>query len=82
MDWISDHHLSKLKSEDSGIDGEKPLLRFGSERNDIQEKCVKVCFLIWHTCFGRHEDLKRKAYGMFYKGKILKVIFIENWAYQ
>ncbi|VCW71371.1 unnamed protein product, partial [Gulo gulo] len=26
MDWISDHHLSKIKSEESGMDGEKPLL--------------------------------------------------------
>ncbi|KAM5252616.1 coiled-coil domain-containing protein 138 isoform 7-T7 [Hipposideros larvatus] len=42
MDWISDHHLSKLKSEDTGIDGEKPALGFASERNEIQEKCVKL----------------------------------------
>ncbi|XP_032698289.1 coiled-coil domain-containing protein 138 isoform X1 [Lontra canadensis] len=42
MDWISDHHLSKIKSEESGTDGEKPLLRFASQRNDIQEKCVKL----------------------------------------
>ncbi|XP_022372039.1 coiled-coil domain-containing protein 138 isoform X5 [Enhydra lutris kenyoni] len=42
MDWISDHHLSKIKSEESGMDGEKPLLRFASQRNDIQEKCVKL----------------------------------------
>ncbi|XP_047602141.1 coiled-coil domain-containing protein 138 isoform X4 [Lutra lutra] len=41
MDWISDHHLSKIKSEESGMDGEKPLLKFASQRNDIQEKCVK-----------------------------------------
>ncbi|XP_030166131.1 coiled-coil domain-containing protein 138 isoform X4 [Lynx canadensis] len=41
MDWISDHHLSKLKSEESGMDGEKPLLKFASQRNDIQEKCIK-----------------------------------------
>lgn len=44
MDWISDHHLSKLKNEESGMDGEKPLPTFGSQRSDIQEKCVKVCF--------------------------------------
>ncbi|XP_060466287.1 coiled-coil domain-containing protein 138 isoform X7 [Panthera onca] len=42
MDWISDHHLSKLKSEESGMDGEKPLLKFASQRNDIQEKCIKL----------------------------------------
>ncbi|GAB5569490.1 coiled-coil domain-containing protein 138 isoform X3 [Prionailurus iriomotensis] len=41
MDWISDHHLSKLKSEESGMDGEKPLLKFATQRNDIQEKCIK-----------------------------------------
>ncbi|KAM4866913.1 coiled-coil domain-containing protein 138 isoform 4-T4 [Thomomys bottae] len=39
MDWISDHHLSKVKPEESGMDGEKPLLK--SQRSDIQEKCVK-----------------------------------------
>ncbi|XP_021570036.1 coiled-coil domain-containing protein 138-like, partial [Carlito syrichta] len=41
MDWISDHHLSKVKHEESGMDGEKPVLKFASQRNDIQEKCVK-----------------------------------------
>lgn len=46
MDWISDHHLSKLKNEESEMDSEKSLLRFASQKNDIQEKCVKVCFLI------------------------------------
>ncbi|XP_069844754.1 coiled-coil domain-containing protein 138 isoform X3 [Dipodomys merriami] len=40
MDWISDHHLSKVKHEESGIDGEKPLPK--SQRSDIQEKCVKL----------------------------------------
>ncbi|KAM4866911.1 coiled-coil domain-containing protein 138 isoform 2-T2 [Thomomys bottae] len=40
MDWISDHHLSKVKPEESGMDGEKPLLK--SQRSDIQEKCVKL----------------------------------------
>ncbi|XP_027477856.1 coiled-coil domain-containing protein 138 isoform X7 [Zalophus californianus] len=41
MDWISDHHLSKIKSEESGMHGEKPLLKFASQRNDIQGKCIK-----------------------------------------
>ncbi|XP_060165721.1 coiled-coil domain-containing protein 138 isoform X4 [Globicephala melas] len=41
MDWISDHHLSRLKHEESGMDGEKALPTFASQRNDIQEKCVK-----------------------------------------
>ncbi|XP_073906651.1 coiled-coil domain-containing protein 138 isoform X4 [Castor canadensis] len=41
MDWISEHHLSKVKNEESGMDGEKPALR-SSQRNDIQEKCVKL----------------------------------------
>uniref|UniRef100_G1S2A0 Coiled-coil domain containing 138 n=1 Tax=Nomascus leucogenys TaxID=61853 RepID=G1S2A0_NOMLE len=40
MDWISDH-LSKVKHE-SGMDGKKPQLKFASQRNDIQEKCVKL----------------------------------------
>nr|XP_031296858.1 coiled-coil domain-containing protein 138 isoform X3 [Camelus dromedarius] len=44
MDWISDHHLSKLKQEESEVDGEKPVLGPASQRDDIQEKCVKVCF--------------------------------------
>ncbi|KAM5143454.1 coiled-coil domain-containing protein 138 isoform 2-T2 [Callospermophilus lateralis] len=42
MDWISEHHLSKVKHEESGMDGEKPLLKFASQQNDIQEKCVKL----------------------------------------
>uniref|UniRef100_G1P535 Coiled-coil domain containing 138 n=1 Tax=Myotis lucifugus TaxID=59463 RepID=G1P535_MYOLU len=42
MDWISDYHLSKLKSEESGMDGEKLLFKFASQRNDIQEKCIKL----------------------------------------
>ncbi|XP_027477852.1 coiled-coil domain-containing protein 138 isoform X4 [Zalophus californianus] len=42
MDWISDHHLSKIKSEESGMHGEKPLLKFASQRNDIQGKCIKL----------------------------------------
>ncbi|XP_054447997.1 coiled-coil domain-containing protein 138 [Pteronotus mesoamericanus] len=37
MDWISDYHLSKLKSEEYGMDGERL-----PQRNDIQEKCVKL----------------------------------------
>ncbi|XP_066124654.1 coiled-coil domain-containing protein 138 isoform X7 [Saccopteryx bilineata] len=41
MEWISRYHLSKLKSEDSGMDNVKPPLKFASQRNDIQEKCVK-----------------------------------------
>lgn len=44
MDWISDHYLSKLKSEGSGMGDESPVLKFASQRNDIQEKCVKVRF--------------------------------------
>ncbi|XP_055970654.1 coiled-coil domain-containing protein 138 isoform X2 [Sorex fumeus] len=42
MDWISDHHLSKQKNEESGLDGEKPLLKFASQKTGIQEKCVKL----------------------------------------
>ncbi|XP_060025457.1 coiled-coil domain-containing protein 138 isoform X12 [Lagenorhynchus albirostris] len=42
MDWISDHHLSRLNHEESGMDGEKTLPTFASQRNDIQEKCVKL----------------------------------------
>ncbi|XP_055970659.1 coiled-coil domain-containing protein 138 isoform X7 [Sorex fumeus] len=46
MDWISDHHLSKQKNEESGLDGEKPLLKFASQKTGIQEKCVKsLCSL-------------------------------------
>ncbi|XP_063085788.1 coiled-coil domain-containing protein 138 isoform X2 [Cavia porcellus] len=42
MDWISDHHLSKVKHEECAVDGEKLLLRSASQRSDIQEKCVKL----------------------------------------
>ncbi|MBZ3886604.1 Coiled-coil domain-containing protein 138 [Sciurus carolinensis] len=37
MDWISDHHLTKVKDEESGMDGEKLLLKSASQQNDIQE---------------------------------------------
>ncbi|XP_076991064.1 coiled-coil domain-containing protein 138 isoform X2 [Tamandua tetradactyla] len=42
MDWISDHHLRNLKHEESGMDGQKP----SSQRDDIQEKCVKLLPII------------------------------------
>ncbi|KAM8789073.1 coiled-coil domain-containing protein 138 isoform 2-T3 [Rhynchonycteris naso] len=42
MEWISGYHLSKLKNEDTGMDGVKPPLKFASQGNDIQEKCVKL----------------------------------------
>uniref|UniRef100_A0A2K5QQI9 Coiled-coil domain containing 138 n=1 Tax=Cebus imitator TaxID=2715852 RepID=A0A2K5QQI9_CEBIM len=42
MDWIADHHLSKVKHDESGMDGKKPQLKFASQKNDIQEKCVKL----------------------------------------
>ncbi|EHB18804.1 Coiled-coil domain-containing protein 138 [Heterocephalus glaber] len=42
MDWVSDHHLIKVKHEDSGVDGEKLLLKSASQKSDIQEKCVKL----------------------------------------
>ncbi|XP_060225503.1 coiled-coil domain-containing protein 138 isoform X2 [Meriones unguiculatus] len=41
MDWISDHHLSKVEPEEPGVDGEKPSLK-PPQRSDIQEKCVKL----------------------------------------
>ncbi|CAH6789707.1 Ccdc138 [Phodopus roborovskii] len=41
MDWISDHHLSKVEPEEPGVDSEKPSLK-PSQRSDIQEKCVKL----------------------------------------
>ncbi|XP_003792945.1 coiled-coil domain-containing protein 138 isoform X1 [Otolemur garnettii] len=42
MDWMSDHHLSKVKHEESGMDGEKPQPKLASQRSDIQEKFVKL----------------------------------------
>ncbi|XP_036994260.2 coiled-coil domain-containing protein 138 isoform X4 [Artibeus jamaicensis] len=42
MDWISDYYLSKLKSEGSEMGSESPVLKFASQRNDIQENCVKL----------------------------------------
>ncbi|XP_051009035.1 coiled-coil domain-containing protein 138 isoform X3 [Acomys russatus] len=41
MDWISDHHLSKVEPEEPGVDGEKPSFK-PPQRSDIQEKCVKL----------------------------------------
>ncbi|XP_023370704.1 coiled-coil domain-containing protein 138 isoform X2 [Otolemur garnettii] len=48
MDWMSDHHLSKVKHEESGMDGEKPQPKLASQRSDIQEKFVKnSCSRSW-----------------------------------
>ncbi|XP_036612213.1 coiled-coil domain-containing protein 138 [Trichosurus vulpecula] len=41
MEWISDHHLSKLKPED-GEDDQKQSCQFSTHKNYIQEKCVKL----------------------------------------
>lgn len=73
MDWISDHHLSKIKSEESGMDGEKPLLRFASQRNDIQEKCIKVCFLVWYIWFMKITT--GKPVVCFIRGKNIESLF-------
>ncbi|XP_023408413.1 coiled-coil domain-containing protein 138 isoform X3 [Loxodonta africana] len=51
MDWISDHHLSQLKNEEFGLEGEKPLIKHSSQRNDIQEKCVKTSEYTAPFCF-------------------------------
>ncbi|XP_072477924.1 coiled-coil domain-containing protein 138 isoform X2 [Notamacropus eugenii] len=42
MEWISDHHLSKLKPEDGEGDDQKQSCQFSTHRNYIQEKCVKL----------------------------------------
>nr|KAF6443281.1 coiled-coil domain containing 138 [Molossus molossus] len=42
MDWISDYHLRRLRSEEPGTDGEKLQLQLASQRNEIQERCVKL----------------------------------------
>lgn len=75
MDWISDHHLSKLKNEEYGIDGGKPVIKFASQRNDIQEKCVKVCFLI-EICYSVDMKIKkRKPMVHFTREKNIESIF-------
>lgn len=78
MDWISDHHLSKLKNEEYGIDGGKPVIKFASQRNDIQEKCVKVCFLI-EICYSIDMKIKKESlWCILQEKKILKVFLMEN----
>ncbi|XP_054100675.1 coiled-coil domain-containing protein 138 isoform X4 [Callithrix jacchus] len=69
MDWISDHHLSKVKHEESGMDDKKPQLKFASQRNDIQEKCVKLLPLMteqlqWIPCVNTklHEPFVKFIY--------------------
>ncbi|KAM6178230.1 coiled-coil domain-containing protein 138 [Rhynchocyon petersi] len=42
MDWISDHHLSILKNKEFVMEEDKPQIKHVSQRNDIQEKCVKL----------------------------------------
>ncbi|XP_043852316.1 coiled-coil domain-containing protein 138 [Dromiciops gliroides] len=42
MEWISDHHLSKLKPEDGEGDDQKQCCQFSTLKSYIQEKCVKL----------------------------------------
>ncbi|XP_074155739.1 coiled-coil domain-containing protein 138 isoform X2 [Sminthopsis crassicaudata] len=43
MEWISDHHLSKLMtSEDGEGDDQKQSCQFSTHKSYIQEKCVKL----------------------------------------
>ncbi|XP_056663061.1 coiled-coil domain-containing protein 138 isoform X4 [Monodelphis domestica] len=42
MEWISDHHLSKLVPEVGEGDDQKQSCQLSTHRNYIQEKCVKL----------------------------------------
>ncbi|XP_068950119.1 coiled-coil domain-containing protein 138 isoform X3 [Petaurus breviceps papuanus] len=42
MEWISDHHLSKLKPEAREGDDQKQSCQSSTHKNYIQEKCVKL----------------------------------------
>lgn len=42
MDWISDHHLSKIKTQEEREDSQKPMFTQSSKNPCTQEKCIKV----------------------------------------
>ncbi|NXS20037.1 CC138 protein, partial [Mystacornis crossleyi] len=42
MDWISDQHLSKMKTQEEREDSHKPMVTQSSKNPCTQEKCVKV----------------------------------------
>ncbi|KAM7098566.1 coiled-coil domain-containing protein 138 isoform 9-T11 [Molossus nigricans] len=69
MDWISDYHLRRLRSEEPGTDGEKLQLQLASQRNEIQERCVKLLptmteQLQWMPCVSArlHEPFAKFIY--------------------
>ncbi|NXE38518.1 CC138 protein, partial [Ptilorrhoa leucosticta] len=42
MDWISDQHLSKIKTQEEREDSHKPMVTQSSKTPYTQEKCMKV----------------------------------------
>ncbi|NWI35861.1 CC138 protein, partial [Picathartes gymnocephalus] len=42
MDWISDQHLSKIKTQEERKDSHKPMVTQSSKSACTQEKCMKV----------------------------------------
>lgn len=42
MDWISDQHLSKIKTQEEREDSHKPRVTQSSKNPCTQEKCMKV----------------------------------------
>ncbi|NXU39310.1 CC138 protein, partial [Drymodes brunneopygia] len=42
MDWISDQHLSKIKTQEEREDSHKPKITQSSKKPCTQEKCIKV----------------------------------------
>ncbi|NXC07373.1 CC138 protein, partial [Orthonyx spaldingii] len=42
MDWISDQHLSKIKTQEEREDSHKPMVTQSAENPCTQEKCIKV----------------------------------------
>ncbi|NXS82618.1 CC138 protein, partial [Erpornis zantholeuca] len=42
MDWISDQHLSKIKTQEEREDSHKPMVTQSSKKPCTQEKCMKV----------------------------------------
>uniref|UniRef100_A0A8C3DRY2 Coiled-coil domain containing 138 n=1 Tax=Corvus moneduloides TaxID=1196302 RepID=A0A8C3DRY2_CORMO len=42
MDWISDQHLSKIKTQEEREDSHKPMVTWSSKKPYTQEKCMKL----------------------------------------
>lgn len=56
MDWISDQHLSKIKTQEEREDSHKPMVTQSSKNPCTQEKCMKVKGFGLFACLNMFSD--------------------------